>query len=167
MFKYFEDPENYAYLEESHIKCCVCGTPDPILYSIVTDEFDCSCARCLLDGRLIESKTWINDCDPDHDDSDIITYQTPPLPTWQDLDWPSIDGSFCTFIKLASKVDFGQDFEVFRDSAFPNQVDHAQIQELWYVLPSNPITSLETGNYDTSFYLFRHSGRIYWMWDAN
>ncbi|PCJ21248.1 MAG: hypothetical protein COB02_01295 [Candidatus Cloacimonadota bacterium] len=167
MFKYFENPEKYSYLEKSSTTCCICNEEKSILYSIATDDFECCCNECLLEGKLIEAGTWINDCDPNNYDSNVITYQTPPLPTWQDLNWPIVDGTFCVFIKLASKVDFDNNIEKFRSAALPIEVDLSQIEELWEALPNKKITSLQDGNYDTSFYLFRHNESYYWIWDAS
>lgn len=119
-FKYFESPENFAFLADENESCDLCGkTTDCFDASsfLGEEEIDCICDSCLASGALIDMDICANDIDfetveeaiTDEDEFDRLTneiiYQTPKLPTWQDCYWPFADGDFATFIKIASKLD--------------------------------------------------------------
>lgn len=141
------------------------------------EEIDCICDSCLASGALIDMDICANDIDfetveeaiTDEDEFDRLTneiiYQSPKLPTWQDCYSPFADGDFATFIKIASKLDFGNNFETFKASLVE---DSSHAKDLWANMPDHKITSLATGNYDQSVYLFRScKGKLISLWDCN
>ena len=169
-FKYFRDPDNFAYKIKEVSNCSLC---DKIglwfdargFYGI--NEIECICDECLLAGRLKELEIETNDAqDGSSEDIETIIYKTPPLPTWQDRDWLFINNSYCIFEKIASKTDF-ESKEEFQASFSESDKNDSDLDWLWEVLPDKQITNHEDGNYDVSVYLFTCDGRKHCTWDAN
>ena len=181
MFRYFQDPLNFAYLRDDKSPCHFCGSIESRIdgsHCRGEATIDAICFRCLRDGRLINLDLTFNDVDLNRVDSSIadsdefdritnlIMYCTPPLPTWQDIWWPFSDGDFCTFLKIASKRDF-RDQKEFIESVHDEYKDMNDPDELWSFLPEREIRNLSDGQYNVSVYLFQRGNRLITTWDAN
>jgi len=180
-FKYFAEPMNFSFITKQMDGCSICGSNE-ICFDTTgyygTNSIECICPKCLKDGKLIELDICANDLPYDFknesltDQSNIddltneIVYRTPRLPTWQDMRWPIKNGDFCRFIKIASKVDFQNPEDLFYSISSGYKKDKNAAQ-LWDMLPSKKITSLEDGNYNVSFYLFDSFGEKVVTWDCN
>jgi len=128
-------------------------------------SIDYVCFDCLANGKLKELEIEPNlNYDDGSEASEIITYKTPALPTWQDTAWPYINGEFPVFEKIADKNDFDGKND-FLESFIGDQ-EKSEIEWLWEVLPDRKIKNYKDGG-DISVYLFTLNGKKYWVWDAN
>ncbi len=179
-FRYFTDPENFAYLRDDSTPCEFCGSTSHRLdggHLYGVDDVDAVCFGCVQRGALIERDISTNSVNLDEvrnalgDDaaeslSNTIMYCTPKLPSWQDTFWPFVDGDFATFVKIASKIDF-VDQKQFTDSILPDGISEPDPDWQWDMLPDHPIRNIKEGQYDMSIYLFRRAERLVTIWDAN
>lgn len=128
--------------------------------------------KCLDEGKLkgLDLTTNCSTGQGTKTQNNQIEFRTPKLPTWQDMYWPySVeDRDYYIFEKLASKPDFSGK-EEFINSFSQEDQDSLDLNDLWEnFLVDRPITSLEDGNFDTSFYLFTTKmGKKYCRMDAN
>ena len=169
-YKHFRDPDNFAYRLEDEADCSICKNKGlwfdaGSFYGV--NEIDCICDKCLMSGELQSLSIETNEAfDGDKKDINEIIYKTPALPTWQGREWPFIDGQYCIFEKIASKVDFAskKDF-IF---SFPeSERKDSDLDWLWDVLPEKKITNVKNANYDISVYLFSINGKKFCTWDAS
>jgi uncharacterized protein CbrC (UPF0167 family) len=180
-FKYFADPMNFSYLTKGKETCSICGSVEMCFdgrgfYGV--KRIDAICPECLKEGKLIELGISTNEvAEPNLEEKlgskdlaqelrRIIEHCTPPLPTWQDKEWPFNNGDFCIFIKIASQKDFKDPEALF------NSIDESlhygrDAAEFWEMLPETEITCIDDGNYDTSFYLFMSGDKKVVTWDCN
>jgi uncharacterized protein CbrC (UPF0167 family) len=181
MFRYFQDPLNFAYIREDNAPCHFCGSTESRIdgsHCRGETSIDSVCFNCLRDGKLIDLDLTTNDLDfsrlnsyilneEERDElSNQIVYCTPPLPTWQDTWWPFVDGDFCKFIKIASKMDFRNQDE-FIDTLYDEYKGTNDPDELWSFLPDKEIRNLSDGQYDVTVYLFHRDKRRVTTWDAS
>lgn len=169
-FRYFRDPENFAYRIDEESNCSICNKVglwfDAGAYSGI-GEIECICDECLLAGKLQEIEIEANEAvGGSREATEMITYKTPSLPTWQDQSWPFINGDYCIFEKIASKLDFDNKDE-FQESFSSSDQENSDLDWLWEILPDTRISSLKDGNYNVSVYLFTRNGKKYCTWDAN
>jgi uncharacterized protein CbrC (UPF0167 family) len=132
-FKYFLDPERFAYTLEDEVECDIChqvkkcfdGSKCYPKYTYAAFCFD-----CLAAGRLDEVgaygveadfgalKTQLQKSNPGLSPDKVaerareITKRfevtTPQFPTWQDWRWPAHCGDYCQLIRLAGQEDFNE-----------------------------------------------------------
>ena len=179
-FKYFAEPENFAFLNTEIDTCEVCGEKktcfDTSSY-FGEGELEAVCDTCMAEGKLLELDICGNDIpfnanvllSPElntDEHTNMIAYCTPKLPAWQAMQWPIKNGDFCRFIKLASRNDFSGKEELFRAIPDDYKCDHSA-DDFWEMIPCNKITNLDDGNYDTSFYLFMSGDEKIVIWDCN
>ena len=169
-FKYFRDPDNFAFKIEHNSKCSICDESGLWFdaggyYGI--NEIECICDNCLLSGKLKELEIETNEAfEGTTDSKETIIYKTPSLPTWQDREWPFINGDYCIFEKIASKQDF-KDKKELKQSLSDYYRDSTDIDWLWDMLPDTKITNINNGNFNISVYLFTTGGNKYCTWDAS
>jgi uncharacterized protein CbrC (UPF0167 family) len=136
-FKYFRDPENFAFKIDSESTCSICEKSgiwfDAGGYS-GQNEIICICDECLSLGKLVPLDISANQTNIESPNSDVINYCTPSLPSWQDQVWPYIDGDYCVFEKLASKLDF-LDKDEFKQSFSDDDQNTSDFDWLWDMLP--------------------------------
>ncbi|HBG08194.1 MAG: hypothetical protein A2075_02125 [Geobacteraceae bacterium GWC2_58_44] len=180
-FKYFDDPMKFSYLTEGEVACSICGSVEVCFDGggfYGDRKIEAICPNCLKEGKLIDLEISTNEVTvPDlaeqlgskelaQELTVIIEHCTPPLPTWQDKEWPFKDGDFCKFIKIASQSDFSNPEELFDAIDESLRFDHSATA-FWEMLPEAEITCIEDGNYDTSFYLFMAGRNKIVTWDCN
>jgi uncharacterized protein CbrC (UPF0167 family) len=169
VFKYFRDPENFAFKIDSESTCSICDKSgiwlDAEGYSGI-NEIKCICDECLSVGKLLPLEISANQVDIESKNSDEIIYRTPALPSWQDQVWPYLDGDYCVFEKLASKLDF-LDKNQFKQSFSDIDQKTSDLDWLWDMVPDTIVSNLEDGNYDVSVYLFSRNDKKHCTWDAN
>jgi len=169
-FKYFRDPENFAFKIDEAANCSVCGKAGHWFDAggwYGTNEIECICDTCLLEGKLKELEIETNEAfEGSTAEKEIIIYKTPALPTWQHRIWPFVEGSYCIFERLASKADF-ENKEEFKHSFSESDKENSDIDWLWEVLPEKRVNNYKEGNYGVSIYLFTSNGKKHCTWDAN
>lgn len=169
-FKYFRDPDNFAFRVDEDSECAICGKLGLWFDAggfYGEHEIDCICDSCLSAGKLKELEIEINQVlEGEGVEKDVILYQTPALPTWQDRFWPFIDGEYCIFERMASKEDFLSQ-EEFKNSFSEFDKDSTDLEWLWSILPERRIDNHVDGNFDVSVYLFTRGNKKHCIWDAN
>ncbi len=63
-FKYFRDPENFAFRVDDNSKCSICGAVGLWFDAggfYGGNEIDCICDNCLADGKLKELEIETNE----------------------------------------------------------------------------------------------------------
>lgn len=169
-YRYFRDPDNFAYKTDQPEACSVCGEVGIWFdaggfYGV--DEIECICDSCLSSGKLKELEIETNEAfHGTEEKKDEIVYRTPALPTWQDRIWPYVNGQYCVFEKIASKADF-EDEEDFIGSFSEKDRENTDLKWIWSILPVKRISNYREGNFDVSVYLFTYDGKKYCTWDAN
>lgn len=169
-FKYFRDPDNFAFKVEQPTKCSVCGNlglwfDAGGFYGI--NEIECICENCMAGGKLKELEIETNEAfEGAEEDKEEIIFRTPALPVWQSREWPFIDGKCCVFERMASKADFSNK-EVFKESVLPSDREGSDLDWLWEAMPDKKIKNHKEGNFDVSVYLFSLNGKKYTSWDAS
>ena len=168
-FRYFRDPDNFAFKTDSEIECSVCGKLGVWFdaggfYGI--DEIECICEECLAAGKLKDLEIEANEASKGSpEEAEEIIYATPALPTWQDRIWPYVDGNYCVFERIASKEDFDSKDEF--KASFPSKVaEHSDLDWIWEILPDKRVKNYRQGG-DVTVYLFSNNGKKYCKWDAN
>ncbi|WP_179952022.1 CbrC family protein [Marinicella rhabdoformis] len=168
-FRYFRDPEGFAFLVDSPQPCSVCSKVgvwfDTGGYAGI-NEIDCICEACLKSGKLIDLEIEANQYyDDDSEESVTLMYKTPALPTLQETAWPLVDGELPVFERIASKQDFESKDEFLKSFSGEGH-EVSEIEWLWDRLPEKKLNSYKDAG-DVSVYLFTLKGNKYWMWDAN
>ena len=168
-FKFFSDTDNFAFRLDEPSNCSVCSKVglwfDAEMYA-GANEIKCICDSCLSSGGLIQLGIEPNDSiDNGTEDFKTIIYKTPSLPSWQDIQWPLINGSYPVFERIASKEDFVSK-EEFIDSFIASGDKNTDLDWLWGLLPDKKLASYK-GASDISVYLFRLEEHKYWLWDSN
>ncbi|MCX7545014.1 CbrC family protein [Marinicella gelatinilytica] len=169
-FRYFRDPDNFSFKLDKTSACSICGN-NGIWFDAGgfygEKEIDCICDECLIAGKLenlgIETNEAFGD---DENKTNIIIYNTPALPTWQNRVWPYVNGDYCVFERLASKADFINKNE-FINSFSAEDEEQTDLDWLWQTLPNNRITNHLEGNFNVSVYLFTCQDRKYCTWDVS
>lgn len=169
-FKYFRDPDNFAFKVESPKPCSICRATG-VWFSASAffgqHEIECICDKCLSNGELetlgIEANGINN---RDTDEAKTILYRTPALPTWQDHSWPQVDGEYCIFERIASKNDFTDKNELLNSLSL-HYLGSSDIDWLWDQLPEKAVNNIEEGNFNVSVYLFSCRGIKLCIWDAS
>lgn len=169
-FKYFRDPDNFAFKVDKESYCSVCNKVGLWFdaggfYGI--NEIECICDDCLADGKLKKLEIETNGASEGNaEEKEIIIYKTPALPTWQDRIWPFVNGRYCVFERMASKTDF-EGKEEFKCSFSDSDKENSDLDWLWDMLPEKRIANHKEGNFDVSVYLFSCDGKKYCTWDAS
>ncbi|WP_159084247.1 CbrC family protein [Saccharobesus litoralis] len=168
-FKYFKNPDKFAFLTSEPEACSVCGKLEVCFdaggYSGI-NSIDCICFECLASGKLIDLDIEPNMIfDDGSEASKTITYKTPALPTWQETAWPTIKGRQPTFECIASKQDF-LNKQDFLDCFIEDNQTREEVEWIWDTLPDKKLSSYEDAS-DISVYLFSLDNKKYWVWDAN
>jgi uncharacterized protein CbrC (UPF0167 family) len=169
-FKYFRDPDNFAFKVETDLPCSICKT-EGLWFDAGgfygTNEIECICDDCLATGKLKELEIETNEASQGTlDEIETIIYKTPALPTWQGRAWPYIEGSYCVFERMASKEDFDNKDE-FLNSFSERDKEQSDLDWLWEALPERKINNHHDGNFDVSVYLFTLGEKKHCIWDAN
>lgn len=168
-FKYFRDPDNFAFKTDSESDCSVCGRLGKWFdaggfYGV--DDIECICDDCLAGGRLKELEIETNEASNGSvEEIDEIIYATPSLPTWQDRIWPYINGNYPVFERIASKEDF-DDINEFKAAFSTEDADSSDLDWLWEILPDKKLKSYHQGG-DVTVYLFSSNSGKHCKWDAN
>lgn len=181
MFSYFKDHLEYSFTSDGPTECASCGEIK-ICHSLSGSFGDTGksdlCFHCIKNGVAMPVDCWLNEALPDEsvikkygqvkadEIANVITYCTPSLPTWQDMQWPCVDGDFGVFIKLASQHDFIGPADLHSCIPIDELYGHSP-DKIWERIPDKPITSLKDGNYDCSFYLFESNGKRVVTWDMS
>ena len=169
-FKYFRDPDNFAFRVDQNSNCSICGSEGlwfdaSVFYGV--NEIECICDDCLAEGKLEVLEIETNEAfEGAEEERKVIIYKTPALPTWQDRLWPYINGQFCIFERMASKADF-ENKEEYINSFSSKDKENSDLDWLWEILPEKRINNHQDGNYDVSVYLFTCNGQKFCTWDAN
>ena len=132
-FKYFRDPENFAFKANTRINCSICQKQGKWFNTGFRgiNEIECICHECLSNGKLKTLEITSNEAYGGSDkDTEIIEYRTPPLPTWQDIEWPCINGEYYTFERIASKKDFDNK-EEFINSFSDEDKEGSDLDWIW------------------------------------
>jgi len=170
MFRYFRDPDNFAFKVDQASPCSVCGRVGLWFDAegfYGANEIECICDDCLAQGRLKELEMETNEAlEGTEEEKDIIRFRTPALPTWQDRMWPFVNGQYCVFERMASKSDF-ESKEEFKASFSDSDKASSDLEWLWDVLPDERIANHKAGNFDVSVYLFTCDGKKYCTWDSS
>ena len=180
-FRYFADPTHFSYLADAGTPCDFCAATDLTFDGsgyYGTRKVRAICPPCLRAGRLAEIGASTNEVAV-ADLSRLLGSEerarevvreieccTPALPTWQDREWPFVNGEFPRFMKIASRTDFVDKIELYESVPEAERLAH-DADALWEMLPEARISSLADGNYDTSFYLFEHSKGKLCTWDCS
>lgn len=168
-FKYFRDPDNFAFKTESESECSVCGKLEKWFdaggfYGI--DGIECICGDCLATGKLKKLEIETNEASNGSvEEIEEIIYATPAFPTWQDCVWPYINGSYPIFERIASKEDF-KDMNEFKASFSSKDAEVSDLDWLWEILPEKKLKNYQQCG-DVTIYLFSSNGGKYCKWDAN
>lgn len=199
-FKYFARPDLYTGFIEEETQCDICQKETKCFDASAfygTEELNAICPECLATGKLYGKD--VSTCNGDiaelrrqlkvyhpalsNSDIDRIAQQkteelektTPHLVTWQDWDWPCLEGEYCTFIGYGSKGLYnrisnnGSEKDVFFNSLYGDLKEVSDTEQLWVDMPVQEINSYEESNdYPTLFYVFKSlkSDQIVTIWDC-
>lgn len=198
-FKYFDRPDLYTGFLEEEAACGICGNVTTCFDASLfygEEELKAICPDCLANGKLYEHD--ISTCDGDQEelkkqlkaslpalsDTDILQLAdqktnelektTPKLITWQDYNWPCLDGDYCRFIGYGSKSLYhklaGTDGESLFAASLLSSENMPDAEDLWDDLPGEEIKNYKESNkYSVLFYVFQslHSRKILTLWDCN
>lgn len=132
-FRYFLEPEKFAYILEDEQECDICGKEsrcfDGSLF-LGEEEYNAFCLDCVAKGKILDVGAFAVDPDltalteqlkkknPGVSDKKIekraeeLTQQlegtTPKFPTWQDWLWPAHCGDYCQLLRLAGQEDYNR-----------------------------------------------------------
>lgn len=201
-FRYFDKPELFTGYIDEPAECDICGKETTCFDATLfygEDELEAVCPACLAAGKLNKRDIFTNQGDsselkrqliqlnPKLSDTEInklvkqktteLEKTTPHLISWQDWDWPSADGDYCSFIAYGSKPFFekianGHNAkEVFKESIYYSMEDDTDADMLWEDdMPEKEIKNYDdSSQYTTLFYVFKslHSDKIITIWDCD
>lgn len=191
-YKYFSEPLKYSYTYDQKVNCDFCKK-DAICFDLShlsSEPTESSvCESCVLGGEFEKKEicfsndydfekfeSCVQDLDQRKEIERVFEYYTPLRPTWQDGYWPILDNDFGHFIKIADLFDIVSlagdlnpvDFFLSILEKKEN-IDFEKFEYLFEYLPKTRITDLKSGNFDTSFYLFKSTKKEKYLliWDAN
>lgn len=198
-FKYFNRPDLYTGFLEEEVACGICGNKTTCFDASLfygEEKLKAICPDCLANGKLYDRD--ISTCDGDQEelkkqlkvslpalsDADILQLvdqktnelekTTPSLITWQDFNWPCLDGDYCRFIGYGSKALYHKLAGTNGESLFADSIWNAEEMpdavELWVELPDEAIRDYrESNRYSVLFYVFQslYSERIITLWDCD
>ena len=186
-FTYFENPEKYTGLRD-HITACHFCEEEKACFEAEAfygeDSIDSICPQCLLDGRLLEIdsttcngdiedlKRQLKELHPSLGNSEVqqiaadrttaLEKTTPPLITWQDWEWPALDGDYGKFIGYGSKELYkrlarGASAQQFFEDSIRNEDEEIDTEYLWdEVITDTEIKDYtESAEQETLFYIFK------------
>lgn len=200
-FKYFADYERLVGLNETPSECSICHEQKHCLGGGLygTDRIERVCATCLanhcLFGRDIQSNNGnrrqlseqLRTLNPSASEVQLkqiadtrtreLEQTTPHLITWQDMDWPCLDGDYAQFIGYGSKplltsMDHGNDGKAALQRFIHPELKSTIDDEFWRdMVPDKVINDFsDTEQYGTLLYVFRSltdSVNFVIMWDCN
>ncbi|RRA98857.1 CbrC family protein [Larkinella rosea] len=200
IFKYFDKPEIFIGLRDKETHCDLCDQPKLCFDAgafLGEDEIASICPECLATGRLYELdcytcqgdvtelKRQLRERHPSLTKAEVddladqktleLEKTTPPLVTWQDWEWPSVDGDYGRFIGYGSRPFYTQlagDIDaksLFEKSIYYAQADDTDADEWWQDMPRKTVNDYKaSSDYSTLFYVFKslHSDQIVTIWDT-
>lgn len=185
-FKYFKDFERFTTLSEGEVECEICNQEsvcfDPVFLGDEDVEF--ICPKCLFEKKLYgrniftnsgnfeELQSQISEAYPElsqeqqielaKDRDRELEQATPQLITWQDFQWPCIDGDYGKFIGYGSKAFFNSlstdadGKSLFKESLHPDLKEYYTEQQWIEMVPDNIINDYKESNeYSMLFYVFK------------
>jgi uncharacterized protein CbrC (UPF0167 family) len=184
-FKYFDDYVNLTSLTKDKIECQICKTIticfDSASYG--SEKMEHVCPNCIFDKKLYDKDISLNEGDiswlvlqlkeinKDLNENQIqenankktieLEKGTPHLLTWQDFEWPCLDGDYAKFIGFGSKPLFNslaldaKGKKLFKKSIHPELMDDFE-EDFWDEMPNKLITNLkETNGLGILTYVFK------------
>ena len=128
-FKYIEKPEDILSFSENPVKCDCCGNDVNFFTNTMftSHNINAICCDCVKTG-LASKKfggTFNNAFDIGNQEAFVeLTTKTPPLPTYQEIDWPDCCNDFCKYLRVCTKEDLKNEKllsdlqETFNDDEF-------------------------------------------------
>jgi uncharacterized protein CbrC (UPF0167 family) len=197
-FKYFKNPKAFAVFTEKRVNCDICQKKERCYdgNAFYGEEIlEGVCHQCLIRGKLEGTGIFANDADvealfdqmirlnPDTPKEELlqlakakiaeIELQTPPVLSWDDWQFPALDGDFAEFVSIVSQENMNELAPDGNGLAFlekyirieeENPID---IETLWKQLPETRIERIEQTNHQCLAYLFKslHSDTYLIIWD--
>ena len=199
-FKYFEDFERLTTLTEDEVECEIC-TEEVICFDssfLGTEEIDHICPKCLFEKKLYDRNIFTNQGSSEELLSQIketfhdlneeeqinlaksrdqeLEQATPQLITWQDFNWPCLDGDYAKFIGYGSKPLFstlapnGDGRSLFKQSLHADLQEYYTEEQWLNMVPDEAIKNYsESNEFGTLFYIFKSltSNKLVIWWDSN
>ena len=198
-YKYFKYPSRYAVLTDEAVSCEICKETKICLDATAfysEDEHEAVCEDCLKAGRLTEINAFTNDGDVEQlfdqlkallpesshelllldakDKTTELELQTPPLVSWQDWQFPALDGDYAQFLSFASHQDLNKlaedgDGRAFLEKYLLEELqEHTDFDRLWKAIPEKRIKNVAaSNNFPVLAYIFKscHSSNYVIVWD--
>ena len=175
-FKYFLQPEKYAYVLEKKEECDICHKIAKCFDGSTyygEEEYNAFCFECVSNGRLEEVNAF--GVDPDaralrnqliekypllskdeienklQEKTKELSFTTPKFPTWQDFFWPAHCGDYCEFIKLAGQADYNElapnrNGKEFFKNTLYYNLQDTDIDAVWNDLKKNSVKGIVNDN---------------------
>lgn len=185
-FKYFENFEKFCSMTKEPKRCQICNENkicfDSAFYG--TENIEQVCSQCIYDKNLFGRKISTNSTRKDKFLNHLMNFDkslseneaieiankltkeieqaTPYLLTWQDMDWPFIDGDFAKFVAFGSKAFFnshaddGNGKKLFNESIHEELLSYKHDDDWEEMLPDDLINNLEESEqYGVLYYVFQ------------
>ena len=109
-FKYYRNPRLAVKFDEEPVICDCCKNPTHFYANSMytTEDINAICPDCITSGKACEKfdgefNTAIN-FGNDEAYEQLVT-KTPPLSTFQEIDWPHCHNDYCTYIGTCTEED--------------------------------------------------------------
>ena len=200
-FKYFADYERLAGLDAVQKECSICREQKNCFCGALygTERTDRVCVDCLTGDRLagrdimtncgnrvelVEQLSLLNPSASEDERtrladlrSNELEKRTPHLITWQDMDWPCLDGDYAQFIGYGSKpmfasLDSGGDGRAALQRHIHPELYHTVDDGFWIEMVPDKIIKdySDTEQYSALIYVFRsvvNRSNYLILWDCN
>lgn len=110
IFKYIENIEGSLTISTKPVKCDCCGK-ETIVYAnsmFTTQDINAICCECIQSGLACEKFNGRFNNAPEIDNDTAmreLSTKTPPLPTFQEIEWPDCCNDFCKFLRVCNSKD--------------------------------------------------------------
>ena len=139
-FRYIEKCEDVLTISEKPVKCDCCGKETRVFASTMYTQQNVNsiCVECIQSGLACEKFDGTFNNVPEIDNESAVlelSTKTPPLPTYQEIDWPDCCNDFCKFLRIATKNDL-KNAKILNDLEETFDDDVFEVDELQKMNPN-------------------------------
>ena len=141
-FKYLDNSEKFLEFSENGVVCDCCGKSTNLYTNnmYTSKDINAICVDCIVSGDACEKFdgefNTVSVID-NQDATDELTYRTPMLSTFQEIDWPACCNDFCKYLRVCTAEDM-EDEDLWEEieETFDEDEEEYSIDEVREMNPS-------------------------------
>ena len=138
-FKYIKNVERFLNTSEEGVECDCCGKVAHLFADTMYSKEDISviCVDCIKSGEACEKFDGEFNIAIKIDNAeamDELLHKTPPLPSFQEFDWPACCNDFCTYLSVCKNEDL-QNEKILADLKETFDEEYISYEEMLDMMP--------------------------------